>query len=32
LLRIVVHRRRRDIGLGGLSVVSLADVRDGTCQ
>ena len=28
LLRIVVHRRRRDIGLGGLSVVSLADVRE----
>ena len=28
LLRTVVHGKRRDIGLGGLSVVSLAEARD----
>jgi integrase len=27
-LRTVVHGRRRDIGLGGLALVSLADARD----
>lgn len=27
-LRTVVHGRRRDIGLGGLAIVSLADARD----
>lgn len=28
LLRTVVHGKRRDIGLGGLSLVSLADARE----
>src|SRR5262245_13484297 len=28
LLRVVVHGRRRDIGLGGVSLVSLAEARD----
>lgn len=28
ILRIVIQRKRRDIGLGGLSVVSLAEARD----
>src|SRR3954469_20288717 len=28
LLRTVVHGRRRDIGLGGVSLVSLAEARD----
>lgn len=28
ILRIVIQRKRRDIGLGGLSVVSLAQARD----
>lgn len=27
-LRILVHRRRRDIGLGGVSLVSLAEARE----
>lgn len=28
ILRVVVHGRRRDIGLGGLSIVSLGQARD----
>ena len=32
VLRTVVHGRRRDIGLGGLKLVSLAEARDLTAQ
>src|SRR5580765_3890975 len=28
VLRTVVHGKRRDIGLGGLKIVSLAEARD----
>ena len=28
VLRTIVHGRRRDIGLGGLKIVSLAEARD----
>lgn len=28
LLRIIVQGRRRDIGLGGTSIISLADARE----
>jgi integrase len=32
ILRIVVQRRRRDMGLGGLSLVSLAEAREKALQ
>ena len=32
MLRTVVHGRRRDIGLGGLSLVSLAEAREKAAQ
>lgn len=32
VLRTVVHGRRRDIGLGGLKIVSLADAREVAAQ
>ncbi len=32
MLRTVVHGRRRDIGLGGLNLVSLADAREKAAQ